>query len=252
MEATPETRSGWRNFLSDDGREQVALGHRKCSALDAAYLGDEGAYFASKGFLVAACRDRVQAAQALQDAGVDIIVMDDGLQQGLLKATLRVSVTDDRFPEAHGVIPAGYRRSWSMEPTDTHISVHMNGPRLGTYGVHHWGPWRKGDVETPLPKGVRGVAFSAVARPEDFRLELDHRVADFRCFPDHHQLTDDEWLALLRWANGRPLLCTAKDWARLTVEQRGAVFWRERTVEVRNIDEAVLKRLIYDRVPLAT
>lgn len=209
----------------------------------ASYLGDEGALFAYHGFLVAASANRVLAARALEEAGVEVIVMDDGLQQGLLKSTLRVSVTDDRFPRAHGVIPAGYRRSWSVEPADIDVTVHMHGPRVGVYGVHDWGPWRQGKDLRPLPTNVKGVAFSAVARPGDFLLELDGLVEDARCFPDHHHLNDQEWEDLLSWADGRPLICTAKDWVRLTGVQRAVVFWRERTVIVRNLDDTLLTGL---------
>ena len=52
----------------------------------------------------------------LQDNGATVVVMDDGLQQELVRAHVRIGVVDDRFPNAHGVIPAGYRRTLSVRP----------------------------------------------------------------------------------------------------------------------------------------
>jgi tetraacyldisaccharide-1-P 4'-kinase len=209
----------------------------------AGHLGDEGALFAHSGFLVATCRNRRLAALALEQTGATIIVMDDGLQQGLLIPSRRVAVVDDRFPEAHGLIPAGYRRTWSVSPSNIDLSVHLNGARVGTYGVYRWGPWRKGTEEVETPPKRPAIAFSAIARPEDFLLELGDRIEDFRCFPDHHRITPVEWQSLLAWAGGRSMICTAKDWIRLDRQQQSVVFWRDRFVDVRNLDEQFLTSL---------
>jgi 3-deoxy-D-manno-octulosonic-acid transferase len=201
-----------------------------------ALLGDEGALLAYYGFLVAVARDRRLALRALAAEGVTVVIMDDGLQQGLVLPNIRIAVTDDRFPNAHGVIPAGYRRSWRSLPADIDGEVHLNGARVGCYGVQRWGQWHLGDSPIAKPPGGSWVAFSAIARPSDFIQGLDHSLHHHIRFPDHHVLSRDEWDDLLVKAEGRPLVCTAKDWIKLPKDWARQVYWRDRFVDVKNPD----------------
>lgn len=211
---------------------------------DAADLGDEGALLARAGLLVAAGPDRLAAARALVAAGATAIVLDDGLQQGRLRCDVALAVVDLRFPNARGLMPAGERRAWRAVPTGATAVIAQHAGEPGAIppapgqaiARRRPGPWHRGDRPSPPPEGAV-AAFAGVARPADVLAGLDVSVARFRALADHAVVDDALADELFRWADGRPLVTTAKDWVRLPPGRRGDVFWRDVVLEVTGADE---------------
>ena len=74
----------------------------------------------------------------------------------------------------------------------------------------------------------------------DFVEGLDVQVYTHRALADHQPI--DQRLAgeLLKWADGRPLVCTAKDYVRLPSFLAEKVWWRDVILEIANVPEAWL------------
>ena len=199
---------------------------------DSADLGDEGALFAEAGFLVAASPDRVACGRALVAAGATVIVLDDGFTHRRLHRDVDLLVVDARFPEARGPFPAGERREDDAIPARvTGVVVHHgNEPGAafvaGAVARRVLGPWFPRRPEGPV------AAFAGIARPADFFAGLDVPVARRRVLRDHQPVDDALADALVRWAAGLPLVCTAKDRVRLPESLRGAVFSRDVDLEI--------------------
>ena len=121
--------------------------------------------------------------------------------------------------------------------------IHLNGPKVGTYGQHHWGPWHHGPRLEAPPTDVPWFVFSGIARPADFLSGLEHPLIGHQVLRDHRAPTTNQWRDIVRQAAGHPIVCTAKDWVKLTEEQREMVFWRDRFVHVANASPEWFKGL---------
>jgi tetraacyldisaccharide-1-P 4'-kinase/3-deoxy-D-manno-octulosonic-acid transferase len=207
-------------------------GYRRTSAgsdvrmgTDAADVGDEGALLAAAGALVAAGRDRRRAAQRLVEAGATCVVLDDGLRHTEVARDLDIVVVDARFPSARGPLPAGERRP-SPSPRDGFVLVHHGGGLFDTPGLP---AGRTPDRWTPRRPDGPVAAFAGIARPADFLATLDVPVARFLALPDHAPLDEE---LLRRFAGELPLVCTAKDAARLPSDMQNRVAWRDVCVRI--------------------
>ena len=211
----------------------------------ASHLGDEGALHAQRGFLVAACPDRSAAARALEAKGCTLVVLDDGLQHHRLVRDVDLVVLDARRLEAGGVLPAGERREWVPVPLRVDgVILHHGSAKLRlpasipvAHATRTLGAWHRAGVACALPEGPL-AAFAGVARPADVRESLPRTVTGFRALADHEPISEALAHDLVAWANGRPLLCTAKDWVRLPPSLRDEVYWRDLTAEVCGAPEA--------------
>jgi len=212
----------------------------------AADLGDEGALHALAGHLVAAGPDRVACGHLLVDAGATVVLVDDGLQHRRLHRDLDLAVVDARFVDAAGMLPEGWRREPDAVPARVHgVIVHHGGPRSWpwaqpvAYATRHFGPWFHGDETAREPRGPV-AAFSGVARAGDVLSGLDVPVEAFRDLGDHARI--DEALAgeLVRWAQGRPLVCTAKDRVRMPGWLAAEVWWRDVELQLDGVPDTWL------------
>jgi 3-deoxy-D-manno-octulosonic-acid transferase len=210
---------------------------------DTRFLGDEGALFAREGFSVAAGSDRVEGARRLEALGATVIVIEDGLQYLRLHRDVDIAVVDARFPEARGPLPAGERREREAVPARVHGVVVVNGDASepdwpkAVVARRFPGPWHRGERVAAPPAGP-AVAFAGVARPGDFRAELDRPIEDFRVFADHQPFDDDDAAALFGWAGERHVLTTAKDRVRLPLPWRDRVYWRSVELSIEEAPEA--------------
>jgi len=192
-------------------------------------LGDEGALFSEAGFLVAASSDRVAAAQALVDAGAEVVILDDGLQHRRLHRDLEIVVVDARYPEGRDLIPAGEGREAGIPDRADLVVVHHASeafppPKTGAPLVRVRrcpGPWSREGLCGPV------AAFAGIGRPADFLEDLELDVARFRALPDHAPLDAQRLQELLAWAGDLPLVCTAKDAVRLPLEARARLWYRD-------------------------
>lgn len=229
-----------RGYRRQRAGRDVRISTQTTSAAD---LGDEGALLAAAGAVVAAAPDRVAAARALVEAGVSVIVLDDGLQHRRLHRDLDLAVIDARFPSARGLLPMGERRELWPVPARVdlvlvqHQSALFDAPGLPV--IRTLGPWRSAAGPSEPPEGSV-LAFCGIGRPADFLASLDRPVGDFVPLADHQPLTEGLAATLLARAEGRPLVCTAKDAVRLPPSLRAVTWWRDVSLE---LPDGLLERL---------
>lgn len=202
-------------------------------------LGDEGALHARDGHTVAASADRAEAAEALVDAGCTVVVLDDGLQARELHRDLDLAVVDARFPGARGPFPAGERREAEAIPWRVDGVVVHHGTLDARVPVAHArrapGAWHRGSAESLPPEGPV-AALAGVGDPAEFFAGLGLTAARTLVLPDHGRVS----AARLRsWADGLPVVCTAKDAARLGYPEH--VWWRDVLLEVTDAPERWLE-----------
>ncbi|MCB9678546.1 MAG: tetraacyldisaccharide 4'-kinase [Alphaproteobacteria bacterium] len=212
------------------GRTHRDPGLSHVHGADAAWLGDEGALFALRGHRVAAHADRLRAARALW--GASVVVLEDGLQTGSIRADLRIAAVDARFPGARGLLPAGEGRG-SLAPADLTLVHHAGSARrvglavpAGLEAHRTPGPWSPTAPSGPV------YAFAGIGRNADFFADLDTRAV---CgFQDHHTYTEQDLETLRCWASDGTLVTTDRDAVRIPAAWREALGlrWRGVTLEV--------------------
>ena len=211
--------------------------------------------------------DRAAGARAIESSGREVgaIIMDDGLQNGLLAKDLSIAVVDGRRGLGNGeVIPAGPLRApidFQLGLVDAIVVREPDGGAPTAADVHERlrrgfpgpvlaarvGP--SGDVSWLSSRSV--VAFAGIANPERFFAlaeTLGARVLERVSFPDHHVVSRaeaDRLLALAR-AKACDLVTTEKDWARLAGEEKLVELQRRtRSLGIEMVfDERDLGRLI--------
>lgn len=187
----------------------------------ASACGDEPRMLADQtGVPVVVDPDRPRGARRLVEAGCDILLSDDGLQHLPLGRDLELVVVDGHRGLGNGrCLPAGPLRE-PLERLSTVDAVMVNGtPRDtaldGRYRMRlapaGWRPLGGGDrravMPTPFVAPVHALA--GIGRPARFFETLEELgIAHWtHPFADHHRFNADD----LTFADGRPLVMTAKD-----------------------------------------
>ncbi len=185
--------------------------------------GDEAVLIARRtGAKVRVDKDRVAAARALQAAGCDVIVCDDGLQHLALKADIRIEVVDAARRYGNGrLLPAGPLRELptQAEAVDFRvinhgISASLPEPQLGEWPLRqvfgHPFPLQ-GVRARPFAEfaGRRVHAIAAIGHPERFfeLLRAQGLGVVPHPFPDHHAYVAED----LDFGSPLPLFMTEKD-----------------------------------------
>jgi len=219
---------------------------------DAARVGDEALLLAAHAPTWVA-HWRPDGAVAAAEMGADVLVMDDGFQNGSLLKDLSLVVVDGGYGFGNGrVIPAGPCR----EPIAAGLAradavVMVGDDRTGACS-------RLGDVpllraklvpgpEAALLQGRRLVAFAGIGRPDKFFDTLDACGGDIvaaHSFPDHHPYSraDVAELAGAAAAADALLVTTAKDAVRVPEDLRPAL--TVLTVRLVWYDTGALDRLL--------
>jgi tetraacyldisaccharide 4'-kinase len=221
------------------------------AAHHASDTGDEPLMLAATGETWIS-RDRPAGAQAMRQAGVDIVIMDDGHQNPTLRKTGSIVVIDagEPFGNRH-VFPKGPLR----EPVSAGLSradaVILMGDgdipaEVAASGVEVLRA-RLSPV-APLAPGAY-VAFAGIGRPQRFFDSLSAMpgvtLADAAPFPDHHMYSASDLTYLTRLASergGATLVTTSKDHVRLPPEVRPRV--AVLPVEAKFDEPAALSRLL--------
>jgi tetraacyldisaccharide 4'-kinase len=198
---------------------------------DASLVGDEPLLLAQDAPCWVA-RDRAAGAKAMIADGVDVIVMDDGLQNPSLAQDLRIIVAEGPTGFGNGRpipagplrerVEAGIRRADALivAGDDRHALVQRFRNHIN---ILHTSVTIRGQLpKTPL------LAFAGIGRPEKFRTTLAEagaNIAAFQNFADHHAYTQAElsWLAARAREIGAQLVTTEKDWVRLDGQWRSQV-----------------------------
>jgi tetraacyldisaccharide 4'-kinase len=200
------------------------------TAHGAAEVGDEALLLAQAAPTVVA-RDRVAGAALAREAGADVIVMDDGLQNPSLRKTLSIAVVDGTRGIGNGkVFPAGPLRAplaAQIGRTDALLVVD-NGFAAAPVAalaetqrrpVFHGRLVPDRDAIAAL-RGRGVLAFAGIGNPDRFFQTLRNAgidVAQHAAFPDHHRFSAEEAGDLIMRAehDGLRLVTTAKDRARM-------------------------------------
>jgi len=197
----------------------------------AAAVGDEALLLAKMAPTVVA-RDRAAGAKVLEALGLDLIVMDDGLQNPGLAKQLSLAVLDPQRLIGNGlVMPAGpLRADLAEQLRRTHALVVLCAareqlPDLPPALRAFTGPVLRAELRADMASaaslnGQRVVAYAGIGRPSKLFETLRALGADVVAetpFPDHHPFTVAEADRLLQQSDAHRaiLVTTEKDLARL-------------------------------------
>jgi tetraacyldisaccharide 4'-kinase len=210
---------------------------------DARDVGDEPLLMCRRGICsVIIARDRVAGARCIESSvKADVILLDDGLQHRRLGRVCNIVTFFAGNPAAidaieHGaLLPSGrFRegrdeglrradavalcsRGGSVVPqsVDRVRALVPSAVPLFTVDAKVLPPTCQGRI---LEKGPVWL-FCAIAQPEGFIdsvRDLGYTIAGVTRFPDHHQFSERDLRELDREASGVPLVCTEKDWVKLS------------------------------------
>jgi tetraacyldisaccharide 4'-kinase len=173
---------------------------------DAAAVGDEALLLARVASTWRAA-DRAEAARRAVEAGAQVLVMDDGLQNPTLMKTLSFLVIDGGFGFGNGrVLPAGPLRETVRAAASRSDAAVLIGEDQANALARL--PRHLPVLQAQLQAGPeiaalvdrRVVAFAGIGRPEKFFSMLQAggvNVLEKLPFPDHHPFTEAE-LASIR------------------------------------------------------
>jgi len=177
-------------------------------------------------------RDRAAGAKAMAADGIDIIVMDDGLQNPSLFKDLSIVVADGATGFGNGrAIPAGPLRETveaGVRRADALIVTGDDGQDLvAKFSSQIRTLQTSVSLQDSLPAGPL-LAFAGIGRPEKFHATLTEagaNIAAFEAFADHHVYGAAELNSLASRAGdlGAALVTTEKDWVRLDPEWRSRI-----------------------------
>lgn len=202
---------------------------------DAARMGDEALLLAQVAPTWVA-RWRPDGAVAAVEMGADLIVMDDGFQNGSIAKDLSLVVVDGGYGFGNGrPIPAGPCRepaARGLERADAMVIIGEDRTGAARLAEARGLPVLRARL-TPGPEaaalmGRKVVAFAGIGRPEKFFETLKScgaRLITTTAFPDHHAYDRREIEDLLAEAaaNDAVAITTAKDRVRLPADLRDTV-----------------------------
>jgi tetraacyldisaccharide 4'-kinase len=222
------------HFLSRGYRGSRRGTHRVGAGDTAADVGDEPLLLAEVAPTWTGA-DRAASARAAVEAGAEVLVLDDGLQNPTLCKDLSLLVIDGAGGFGNGrVLPAGpLRESVAAAASRSHAAVLIGTDRTGAAAALPPGlPLLRGRLvqgpEVAALAGSRVFAFAGIASPDRFFANLGEAgvvLAGTARFPDHHRFTPGELHRLLAEAarTGAIAVTTPKDAVRLPAELRAKV-----------------------------
>jgi tetraacyldisaccharide 4'-kinase len=218
---------------------------------DAGLVGDEPLLLARDAPCWIA-RDRAAGARAMAADGIDIIVMDDGLQNPSLVRDLAIVVADGATGFGNGrAIPAGPLRETVKAGIHRADALIVSGDDrhdlLPAFSSRIRALQATVSIRESLPAGPL-LAFAGIGRPEKFRATLNEagaNIAGFQSFADHHAYSAAELADLAARARelGAALVTTEKDWVRLDAEWRSRI--KAIAIDVVWRDEGGVAALLY-------
>jgi tetraacyldisaccharide 4'-kinase len=203
----------------------------------AAMVGDEPLLLAK----VAQCwvgTDRIRSARSAIEAGANVLILDDGLQNPGLVKDLAFAVVDGETGFGNGLcVPAGpLRAPVSAQLPFARALIVLGGDDAAASRIAASAPGKplmraslEPDALAAAPLiGREVVAFAGIARPEKFYATLRRvgaQIVATHDFADHHPYTPREVEVLIEEAGqrGALLATTEKDLVRLSVRHARAV-----------------------------
>lgn len=222
------------HFLSRGYGGTAGWGRRVQPDDPAALVGDEALLLAAVAPTWVGS-DRAASARSAVEAGAEVLVLDDGLQNSTLHKDLSLLVVDGGAGFGNGlVLPGGpLREPIQSGAARCQAAVLIGGDKRNATArlpsglpVMHAKPVM--DAEVGFLKGQSVVAFAGLARPEKFFGALEDAgvtISKRISFADHHPYSVHDLHRLLRIAaaHGAVAVTTPKDAARLNAEQRKRV-----------------------------
>jgi tetraacyldisaccharide 4'-kinase len=202
---------------------------------DSVRVGDEALLLAREAPTWVA-RWRPDGAVAAAQMGAELIIMDDGFQNGSIAKDLSLVVVDGEYGFGNGrTMPAGPCREppdQGLARADAMVVIGEDKCGLAELARAHDLPLLAArlvpDRDGADLMGRKVVAFAGIGRPEKFFATLKQcgaRLTADHSFPDHHPFTRADIEALLAEAesNEAILVTTAKDAVRLPADLRARV-----------------------------
>jgi tetraacyldisaccharide 4'-kinase len=212
---------------------------------DAAEVGDEALLLAEAAPCWAGA-DRADSARAAIEAGAQVLVMDDGLQNPSLRKSAAILVIDGGAGFGNGhLLPAGpLREPVAAAAARCQLAVMIGGDRTGAQAAlpPHYPMLHARMAPGPAMRALAGrrvMAFAGIGRPAKFfdtLAEAGVSAAATLPFADHHRYTARDLDALRRQAarEGAMLVTTTKDFVRIPATQRhgitaldAAIVWQD-------------------------
>ncbi len=209
---------GWTPGIVSRGHGGSEVGPVVLSgAPDPVRFGDEPCLIRqATGMPVAVGRDRAAAGRLLVEAGVDLVLADDGLQHHALARDVEICVIDGERRFGNGrLLPAGPLREPLARLETVHWRVCNGGrPQSGEIGMQLVGDTAialASARQQPLSAfaGQRVHAVAGIGNPQRFFDSLRAHGLDVEshAFPDHHAFRPGE----LDFGDDLPLFMTDKD-----------------------------------------
>lgn len=228
---------GYRS-LAENGAASFAVSQGNGPLFPASVCGDEAYLLAQRlpKVHVFVGKNRSQSSKLAEKAGVQIILLDDGMQHRYLERDFEVVVMDATDPFGQGyLLPRGFLREGPSSLARAHLIIlnHVNGkahfelvkrqlkqftkaPVIGTKMEQIQIEDLKGE---PLPSlnGKKVAIFCAIARPEYFLQTIEKmgaEVIDYNFLPDHTKMTEERLIQFCernRRLGAEWILCTEKD-----------------------------------------
>ena len=193
----------------------------------AADVGDEPSMHAQNGETWIGA-DRAAAGTAMNEEGVELILMDDGHQNPGLHKDLSLIVVDSMAGFGNGyVIPKGPLREPILEGLSRADAVITMGDGDPPAIIFDTGlpVFNARITPTGHLEKDRYVAFAGIGRPEKFfdtLTSMDVELEDAIPYPDHYAFKQSDLKYLRRLASERnaQLITTEKDFVRLPIDDR--------------------------------
>ncbi|MCR9215212.1 MAG: tetraacyldisaccharide 4'-kinase [Proteobacteria bacterium] len=208
-------------------------------------------------------KDRAAGAKAAEEAGADVVIMDDGFQNPSLFKDFSLLVFDGGFGIGNGrLLPAGPLREPFAEGLDRADAVIVVGEKTEgqSFDAAELGkPVFRAELMPRQAGSVIAeedvVAFAGIGRPEKFFNSLRHAgchlIKSFS-YADHHVYKKEEIMKMveLASANGAALVTTRKDFVRLEDDAKMmvTVFDVELNFEAPEKLQAMLSSLVQSEI----
>lgn len=220
-------------------------------------VGDEALLLAKDCFTIVSA-DRAAGARFAADKGADLLVMDDGLQNGSLNMDIKFVVVDGSVGFGNGkTLPAGPLREplhEGLKRADAFILIGKD--KTGVLDLLPSDkPLFNASVEVPHnakpDPSKKYVAFAGLGRPEKFYFQLQHMgldVAGWHPFPDHYPYAPEDLKKLAAEAKQKSaiLITSEKDYRRLPEGDFGTIL--HVPIEINWQDENALIAFLKDRI----
>lgn len=260
-----------RGYKSTSTEERPLLLKSSHSAIE---VGDEALLYKAKydnDIQVVISPNRKEGIKLLEKLGVNLIIMDDGLQHLKVKPSLAICVIevsdlkDINNPTPLSIVPSGRLREWPCQTLSrsdlvvftkksklTELDLGAIDKCINKYKITNalkvefiadtlYDAHSKEKVE--LVKGSTASLFSSIARPallieslENLNINITNKVI----LPDHTPITKEDWTKI-QTKLPSPIICTEKDLIKIKdfIKKLGDVLVLKQDVRTDNLKELI-------------